>query len=58
MLETVNHYRSLTFDDLESKVEYSEGIPSILCFPPWRYPFGFGYPQVIDEVLGIQFYLL
>ena len=66
MLATVNHYRSLTFDDLERKVEYSEGIPLDYFVPPWRV-WACG-PQngpqwgvrrgILNEVLGIQFYLL
>ena len=53
MLATVDHYRSLTFEDLEKKVEYSEGIPFYLADAPWRVPHTNNNAKIINEVLGI-----
>ena len=54
MLATVNYYRSLTFEDLERKVEYcEEGIPFYLADAPWRVPYINKNAKIINEVLGI-----
>ena len=53
MLATVDHYRSLTFEDLEKKVEYSEGIPFYLEDAPWRVPHTNKNAKIINEIIGI-----
>ena len=52
-LATVNYYRSLTLEDLEEKVELSEGIPNHLAEAPWRVPDCNKNAKVINEILGI-----
>ena len=56
-LAKVNYYRSLTFEDLEKKVKFSDGIPNHLTEAPWRVPDSNKNAKIINEILGKYFYI-
>ena len=48
----VSYYKTLSFEDLETLVDFNAGLPEVLREPPWKVPSNQPEADTINQILG------